>query len=491
MKTRFGIRALGVAFLIAVFSVAPRPAAGQPAGSSETTTRPAAEESASTANKPMALQSLIQELPDYTGDLRSRKYLTGDWGGERTKLAEQGILFDLGATQWLQGNARGGKDTHNAFRYSGSADYTLRFDTARMGLWPGGLITLRGETQFGQSINSKVGALGAPNYQALLPVPGDSGETTLSEFFLTQALSEKFVVVAGKMDLTTGDGNEFAHDQRAQFSNLAFRVNPVLFPAGPYTAMTAGVILIPTKWLTINTFVNDNDPDGAATTTGFNTAFHDRTWISVAQEYDFTLKLFGRPGHQRFGWFYTTKDFIDFESDPRLQLPGRIGRLPLASRTLTPKWLRKIQLGNTIYNIRHPEKRPDDWGLYYNFDQYVYTKPDDPSQGVGFFGRFGWSTGESNPIEQFYSLGVGGKGMVPHRPRDQWGVGYYLMNMSDDLQSLLPSLQSEQGIEAYYNFEIMPWLHISPDLQVIVDPGAGFGNRDVSLVYGLRVQMTF
>ena len=32
----------------------------------------------------------------------------------------------------------------------------------------------------------------------------------------------------------------------------------------------------------------------------------------------------------------------------------------------------------------------------------------------------------------------------------------------------------EQG-EVYYNIEIAPWLHIMPDLQVIVRPGAASG----------------
>ena len=48
------------------------------------------------------------------------------------QMAESGILRDFGLTQVLQGNAHGGKDTNNAFRYSGSVDFTPRLDTARM-----------------------------------------------------------------------------------------------------------------------------------------------------------------------------------------------------------------------------------------------------------------------------------------------------------------------------------------------------------------------
>ena len=40
---------------------------------------------------------------------------------------------------------------------------------------------------------------------------------------------------------------------------------------------------------------------------------------------------------------------------------------------------------------------------------------------------------------------------------------------------------------------ITPWLHITPDLQVIVDPGGvtGPGAREPAIVYGLRAQMSF
>ena len=496
MKTRFSVTVMAVTSFIAALLGGVQPASAQPADRDGAPTK-TAEESPPPTSQP-AMPSLIPKLPNYLGDWSSREYLTGDWGGERTALANQGILFDFGATQITQGNAHGGKDTNNAFRYAGSADYTIRLDTARMKLWPGGLITLHGETEFGQSINRKVGSLGVANYDALLPAPGQPGLTTLSEFSLTQALSEKIVLVAGKLDLTSGDANEFAHDEHTQFLNSAFRLNPVLFQAAPYTTMGAGVVLLPTKWLTVSTFVVDNDPDGAANMTGFNTAFHGRNWLSLVQEADFTLKLFDKPGHQRFGWFYTTRDFIDFSGDPRLQLPGgvqsfgllprRIGSLP--SLPKPPRWLRSIRLGDTVLRTDGPDKRPDAWGLYYNFDQYLYTEPGDPTQGFGLFGRFGWTTGESNPIEEFYSLGLGGKGSIPHRDRDTWGLGYYLLNMSDQLPPAL-GLDAEQGVELFYNVEVTPWLHITPSLQVIVDPGAGFQDRDVSVVYGLRAQMSF
>jgi porin len=487
---------------IAVLLTAATPIAAQeepPVENAAAETPSSAEEAKSPTSQPMALQSLIPTLPDYSGGLWKRSFLTGDWGGERTKLAEQGILFDLTVTQNGQGNAHGGKNTNGAFEYGGAADYTLRLDTARMGLWPGGLLTLHGETQMGRSTNGNVGSLAPSNFKSLLPFPGDPGITTLSEFYITQALSEKLVLIAGKIDPMAGDRNVFAGDasHTTQFMNTAFNVNPVLFPAAPYTTMAAGMILLPTEWLTISTLVTDNDPNGAARTTGFNTAFHGRNWMSITQEYDIKVKLFGKPGNQRFGWFYTNRDFIDFAGDSRLPMPGRTQRVGLLPRGLgplkfpkLPRSLRSIRVGNTVFSTDEPNERPDDWGVFYNFDQYLYTEANDPTQGFGLFGRFSWSTGESNPIEEFYSIGLGGKGSIPNRDRDTWGLGYYLINISDDLPKML-GMDAEQGTELFYNIEVTPWLHITPNLQVIVDPGAGFQDRDVAIAYGLRAQVSF
>ena len=61
--------------------------------------------------------------------------------------------------------------------------------------------------------------------------------------------------------------------------------------------------------------------------------------------------------------------------------------------------------------------------------------------------------------------------------------------MSDDLPAFM-GLSSEQGVELYYDIEVTPWLHITPDLQVIVDPG-GSDARDVAIVCGIRTRMSF
>ena len=62
------------------------------------------------------------------------------------------------------------------------------------------------------------------------------------------------------------------------------------------------------------------------------------------------------------------------------------------------------------------------------------------------------------------------------------------MDMSDNLASFI-SVDTEQGIEFFYNIEVTPWMHITPDLQYIIDPGGGA--YDDAFVFGIRTVMTF
>ena len=303
------------------------------------------------------------------------------------------------------------------------------------------------------------------NFGALTPLPLDDCITTLSGVYVLQPLSEKVILVAGKLDGSTlVDQNEFAGNEKTQFMNTMLRANPVLLPFAPYTSWGAGVLLKPTDWLSLTTAVQDTN--GGPTVVGFDTAFHLPEGATFVEELTLKIEPFGLKGSQVLGVAYSTKDVTALDLG-RADIMIQPGRGPA------------IQM----------DSRPDDWAFYYNFSQYVYSEADDPEQGVGVFGRFGCTSGESNPFERIYSIGVGGKGIIPGRDHDRFGVGYYYAKLSDDLPRIL-NKGSEQGVEVFYNFQITPWLTITPDLQVIFDPGAD-SRRDTAVVAGVRVQMSF
>ena len=78
--------------------------------------------------------------------------------------------------------------------------------------------------------------------------------------------------------------------------------------------------------------------------------------------------------------------------------------------------------------------------MYYNFDQYVYTEPGPEDRGVGLFGRLGFADDDVNSVERFYSIGVGGKGVIPGRGRDSFGGAFYYVEITDQFQDILARL---------------------------------------------------
>ncbi len=132
--------------------------------------------------------------------------------------------------------------------------------------------------------------------------------------------------------------------------------------------------------------------------------------------------------------------------------------------------------------------------MYYNFDQYFYQPDRKADRGLGVFGRFGASDGEANPVHYFASIGLGGKGVIPGREHDQFGVGYFYVWATTPQTPVNPALADQvfgdntQGLELYYEIAITPWMRLTPDLQVI-DPSTK--NIGPTWVTGLRLELKF
>lgn len=400
-------------------------------------------------------------LKNYSGDIDTMPNLLGDWRSRRNQMAEQGIIIEAGFTGVAQTNTRGGQNTSDTNSSGGSLDYWLMFDTERMGYWPGGLWTLHGETIFGQNVFRHVQSVMPVNHDALLPRP-DAGLTTLSELYLTQHFGSDLIVTCGKIDpLNIADKNLFANDEKRQFMSTALTGNPVLFPLAQYTALAVAVEYKPSMFTSVSLFILDNN--ATVTKSGFDSAFESPQGTTLGAELSLKVEPCGYEGTQRFGYAYSNKEFDRLDPDFRVNLPDDAG-------TGTKK---------------------DDYVFWYNFDQYIFTEKDDPTQGIGLFGRYGHSTGNANVLDEFYSFGIGGKGVVEGRDDDTFGLGYYYVGISDDFPSA-NNLSHEEGIEIYYAAQMTKSIQVTQALQWIKDPGAGgTDSNGNAVILGLRVQMDF
>ena len=145
-------------------------------------------------------------------------------------------------------------------------------------------------------------------------------------------------------------------------------------------------------------------------------------------------------------------------------------------------------------------KKTSTWAVYFSTWQYVYIE--EPSkapidllngapdqEGVGLFIRFGFADKETNPVECAVSAGIGGRGLIPTRDNDTFGIGYYYNRVQKlRLSGILGLENSAQGFECFYNIAITPACRVTLDLQV-VEPVQEI--LQTATIIGLRAGLDF
>lgn len=394
---------------------------------------------------------------DWASGLCGRSSLTGDWGGTRSSLVESGFTFSGNATQFFAGVTHGGQQT--GWRYGGHNDYVLNIDMDKAVGLKGNFIKFGAEHRYGQNINGFTGAVLPATLASSLPVP-DSEHIYLTNVLVTQFLSESFGVYFGKLDTLDGDKNAFAHGRgKDQFLNTSLTTNPALLRVVPYSTLGAGMVFIPAEDSIIN--IGVLNATESVRTSGFDELFNDGAVITA--EGRIKTSFLGKPGHQLVGGVWSSRDYTSLNQDPRILFPP--AGIPIT-------------------------RQSGSWGLYYNFDQYLVTDRCDPTKGWGIFGRFGVTDGNPNPIDWFLSFGLGGDSPIDGRENDTWGLGWYMNAVSNDLGPAVTAFlgtDNGQGVEAFYNYEVTPWFHLTSDLQYI-HPSAQ-NRADDAVVIGFRVKI--
>lgn len=420
--------------------------------------------------RPVTILAQPYAAPDtWGGDWLSRPRLTGSWGGVRDEMAKKGVVLDVDLLMTPQAVATGGRNTGADFW--GNAEYTLNVDTQKAGLWPGGFLKIVGISSFGDSVFTDSGALVPPSTALLLPsITPDSG---LMNATFMQFLSPKFGLVAGKISLLDLQQAEFTGNYRTQFENTAFTF-PMAAALTPISAYGGGGVGIPWERVVLSALAVD--PDGTPSSDELRDVF--RNGATVLGDCSVEIAPFDLVGHQRLTGMWSNKERLSLDQDPanvthllleeRYPLLGNPG--PLLDRVL-----RRFFPG--LQPTRPPNRESDTWAIFYAFSQYLWQPAGDRTRGVGLFFTFGASDGNPNPIQYSFNMGVGGKGVMPSRPHDTFGVGWARTEFSGSFLPFLRDrlqlgLDREDAVEMYYDVAVTGWLQATLDLQVI-DPGLG------------------
>ncbi len=122
-------------------------------------------------------------------DWLTRQSLSGDWGGTRTSLEQQGITVKPRLTQFYQGLTSG--EGEHGFEYGSKADVLVTADLHKLGFWDGLSMTVHAEYNFGNSVNGRGGVLIPVNAALNFPGHGRLGRLRLLERLLRPGLRRR------------------------------------------------------------------------------------------------------------------------------------------------------------------------------------------------------------------------------------------------------------------------------------------------------------
>lgn len=398
-----------------------------------------------------------------------RPYLTGDWGGGRSKLARDGVTVGMSYVSDILGNPIGGKAKGIAF--AGSFGLDVNVDIGRYTELKGlsFYISMVGRTGTNLSAN-KIG-----NQFPVAQVYGGQN-IRLNELYLRQTLWDNRVVMKlGRLDA----GNDFLQSELYyKFVNNGFDGNPIaVFFNGPFTAYPNATwaflfqfrpykrILAKMAAYIAQDDVADNKYHG------FNWSLNGSDGVQLITEWSYQVNQLkedtGYPGNYRAGYFYYT----DSKGE---------------------KFLGGHYHGNS--------------GYYFLVDQMIYRRGD-PKDALGLtpFIAVLFAPKDRNLLPFFISSGLVYKGLFPSRPKDYTNLGFIYGKYSTDMRAaqqmakntrmmpVPPFGNQPQNFEALFElnhwFQVNPWLIIVPDVQYIINP-RGLGTIQNAWVFGAQIGIT-
>jgi porin len=407
------------------------------------------------------------------GDLWNRSFMTGNWGGLRDRLYDNGIDLVFSYFGEVYSNVSGGIDQGTAFNqvYIASGD----FHTDRLGWWDDGFFHLTGSWLTGDSIaRNQAGSLNSVYF-------GDPPATgpRLFEAFYSHDFDN------GKVNLRVGRIYPFVKIGASQtaglFTNTAFGY-PAFLGSSPssgmsaaYGAATWGVQLgySPSRQWSFTAHVMDgfDAPNG-----GDDNRDGLKFKLSADEGAEGIFEVLyranqnpgdtGLPGFYRAGAQVHTGQFNELSS--------------LTSATPTQ------QRGNSAF--------------FLTGEQMLYRESSDPTdrtQGLNGFAKVAFSPEEDiNLVSLNLAGGVVYEGALPGRDRDLIGLAVAHTNFSDGARSLDRALAStsernaETVVELTYAAEIAPWWLIVGSAQHILNPG-GYSTIDDATVFGISSRFSF
>lgn len=355
-----------------------------------------------------------------------------------------GLSFETSYVSEYVANIDGG--IKKGSDYLGMIDLMATFDTEAAGLWSEGSFFVQLEnTHGGTPSGTYIG-----DYQVASNIE-NGYYTYLYQLWYNQQINN-FSFLLGLHDLNS----EFlASDYAGEYLNSSFGIMPSVaanVPVAIFPKTTLGGIMRyqASEDLFIQAAVYDGDPMCLDTDPYFkNFALSkEEGFISIGEVAVSTLNSEGFEGTLKLGGYYHSANCSEI-NDPNNELSGN-------------------------------------YGAYFILDQMLVPFNENNLRGLGMFLYGGWAPADRN--EANYSCGIGFNLMAPfnNRPDDVAGIGIAAVNVNNVQPDLSVVTRNETTIECMYKLRVHENILIQPEMQYIINPGAGttgdLNNATVALI---------
>lgn len=376
-----------------------------------------------------------------------QQQLTGDWGGVRTDLAQEGIKTHFDLTSQFGGVVSGGKEQGHDYAQQLTAG--LDFDLGKLIGLQGGALHFYVNDRSGRNISSDFVGSKFSNFGIY-----GAGENfrLINASYEQNLFHDRLNIMVGYYPL----GDEFANTPAlCGLTANAFCAHAQFFPnaSGWLDAPTASwggrVKLNLTPSLYIETGAFESNPLLAKHNNyGWHLGLQGATGTEIPLEIGKTVFLGPNRlvGHYKIGGYYDSSEVADV--------------------------------------LYHNIERRGRYGGYILADQDIYNLDTTGKRNVTLFAQAMKGDKRTAQIDEWFTLAVVVKGPFASRPNDRVSVGWAKANVNPraldgayenlskdhiDDTTLYPA---EQLVEVSYNIAVLPSIYLTPDVQYDIKPGA-------------------
>jgi porin len=387
-----------------------------------------------------AAADLEYKAPAAPSPVAGPQTLTGDWFGQGPAMRESGVELRLEWSQFYQGmtSGQGGKNWQSGGHWDGQG----RFDLSKWGLWEGLSVTVQGYWNIGQSVNGNGGSLFPVNSALYFPGIVREDRSDIVALYVQQDFGKLVSVLIGKLNLV-----EFSRATPLRGGggvDTFWNVNL----ATPITGLTPPTIYgaqVRLNTQPVSYSLTVFDSQDATNKPLFDNLFQNG--VNIMGTATYKTSIAGLSGSYGIKGLYSNKTGADLS----LLIPSAIN--------------------NVLFT------KSGSWYVGLSMQQYLIQDPNNPGRGWGVFGEITKADGNPNTLDWSTYVGIGGSSLIPGRPDDRFGIGYFRYTVSKDLKiELAPifPLTDESGVELFYNALVAPGVRVTGNLQFIRPASANF-----------------